>query len=448
MAKSTELFLSYIFNMRPVKKRLRKTGKNHIMAKTMAVNAGSSSLKFQLLEMPAEQVIAQGVIERIGMDDAIVTIKYGSEVQGERLIGNSEDDGHIVILKDGKGHKYENVLAIKDHQQAINFMLQKLTDLGIIEDFNEITGVGHRVVAGGEWFNHSVVVTDAVLEKIDRLADYAPLHNPANAMGIRAFQKLLPNALSVAVFDTSFHQTMPEENYLYPLPYEYYTRYGARKYGAHGTSHRYVASRAATMLKQPLESLKLITLHLGAGVSITAIKDGKSLDTSMGFSPLAGVAMATRSGDVDTSLVYYIQEREGLSNDEMLTILNKKSGLLGLSTISSDMRDLLDVQDTNDHARLAVDIFVNRIVKYVGQYIAEMGGVDALVFTAGIGENSSPIRKRIIDRLVYFGIQLDSVANEKRGEETEISTKDSQVKALLIPTNEELMIARDVEALK
>ncbi|ETI98953.1 MAG: hypothetical protein Q611_LSC00330G0001, partial [Leuconostoc sp. DORA_2] len=220
------------------------------------------------------------------------------------------------------------------------------------------------------------------------------------------------------------------------------------KYGAHGTSHRYVASRAATMLKQPLESLKLITLHLGAGVSITAIKDGKSLDTSMGFSPLAGVAMATRSGDVDTSLVYYIQEREGLSNDEMLTILNKKSGLLGLSTISSDMRDLLDVQDTNDHARLAVDIFVNRIVKYVGQYIAEMGGVDALVFTAGIGENSSPIRKRIIDRLAYFGIQLDSVANEKRGEETEISTKDSQVKALLIPTNEELMIARDVEALK
>ena len=291
-------------------------------------------------------------------------------------------------------------------------------------------------------------MTDAVLEKIDRLADYAPLHNPANAMGIRAFQKLLPNALSVAVFDTSFHQTMPEENYLYPLPYEYYTRYGARKYGAHGTSHRYVASRAATMLKQPLESLKLITLHLGAGVSITAIKDGKSLDTSMGFSPLAGVAMATRSGDVDTSLVYYIQEREGLSNDEMLTILNKKSGLLGLSTISSDMRDLLDVQDTNDHARLAVDIFVNRIVKYVGQYIAEMGGVDALVFTAGIGENSSPIRKRIIDRLAYFGIQLDSVANEKRGEETEISTKDSQVKALLIPTNEELMIARDVEALK
>ncbi|ADG40547.1 acetate kinase [Leuconostoc kimchii IMSNU 11154] len=419
------------------------------MAKTMAVNAGSSSLKFQLLEMPAEQVIAQGVIERIGMDDAIVTIKYGADVQGERLIGHlEEDDEHITLSKNGKGKKYENVLAIKDHQQAINFMLQKLTDLGIIQDFNEITGVGHRVVAGGEWFNHSVVVTDSVLEKIDRLADYAPLHNPANAMGIRAFQKLLPDALSVAVFDTSFHQSMPEENYLYSLPYEYYTRYGARKYGAHGTSHRYVAARAADMMGKDLSALKLITLHLGAGASITAIKDGKSLDTSMGFSPLAGVTMATRSGDVDSSLVYYIQEREGLTNDEMLTILNKKSGLLGLSTISSDMRDLLDVQDTNDHAKLAVKIFVNRIIKYVGQYIAEMGGVDALVFTAGIGENSAPVRKMIIDRLSYFGIELDADANQTRGQEIEISTSSSHVKALLIPTNEELMIARDVEALK
>jgi len=416
------------------------------MAKTMAVNAGSSSLKFQLLEMPAELVIAQGVIERIGMDDAIVTIKYGSEV--ERLIDDSEDENHITLSKNGKDKKYENVFAIKDHQQAINFMLQKLTDLGIIEDFNEITGVGHRVVAGGEWFNHSVVVNDSVLEKIDRLADYAPLHNPANAMGIRAFQKLLPDALSVAVFDTSFHQSMPEENYLYSLPYEYYTRYGARKYGAHGTSHRYVAMRAAEMLGKDLKSLKLITLHLGAGASITAIKDGKSLDTSMGFSPLAGVTMATRSGDVDPSLVYYIQEREGLSNDDMLNILNKKSGLLGLSTISSDMRDLLDVQDTNDHARLAVKIFINRIIKYIGQYIAEMGGVDAIVFTAGIGENSIPVRQAIIDKLEYFDVSLDVEANKIRGKEVEISTKSSRVKALLIPTNEELMIARDVESLK
>ncbi|MGO1224495.1 MAG: acetate/propionate family kinase, partial [Leuconostoc falkenbergense] len=378
------------------------------MAKTMAVNAGSSSLKFQLLEMPAEQVIAQGVIERIGMDDAIVTIKYGAEIVAERLVGHSDDDeDHITITKDGKGKKYENVVPIKNHQQAINFMLQKLTDLGIIEDFQEITGVGHRVVAGGEWFNHSVVVTDEVLAKIDRLADYAPLHNPANAMGIRAFQKLLPDALSVAVFDTSFHQTMPDVNYLYSLPYEYYTRYGARKYGAHGTSHRYVSARAAAMLGKDLKDLKLITLHLGAGASITAIKDGKSFDTSMGFSPLAGVTMATRAGDVDPSLVYYIQEREGLTNDEMLNVLNKKSGLLGISTISSDMRDLLDVQDTNEHAKLAINIFINRVIKYVGQYVAEMNGVDAIVFTAGIGENSVPVRKMIVDKLSYFGVKLD-----------------------------------------
>lgn len=419
------------------------------MAKTMAVNAGSSSLKFQLLEMPAEQVIAQGVIERIGMDDAIVTIKYGAEIVAERLVGHSDDDeDHITITKDGKGKKYENVVPIKDHQQAINFMLQKLTDLGIIEDFQEITGVGHRVVAGGEWFNHSVVVTDEVLAKIDRLADYAPLHNPANAMGIRAFQKLLPDALSVAVFDTSFHQTMPDVNYLYSMPYEYYTRYGARKYGAHGTSHRYVSARAAAMLGKDLKDLKLITLHLGAGASITAIKDGKSFDTSMGFSPLAGVTMATRAGDVDPSLVYYIQEREGLTNDEMLNVLNKKSGLLGISTISSDMRDLLDVQDTNEHGKLAINIFINRVIKYVGQYVAEMNGVDAIVFTAGIGENSVPVRKMIVDKLSYFGIKLDNEKNNVCGEEVEISTSDSKVKALLIPTNEELMIARDVESLK
>lgn len=390
----------------------------------MAVNAGSSSLKFQLLEMPAEQVIAKGQIERIGLKDSIVTIKYGD------------------------GQKFETIEDIDNHEIGINKLLQSLLDLHIITDFNEITGVGHRVVAGGEWFNQSVVVTEDVLEKIDRLAEYAPLHNPANAMGIRVFQKLLPNAISVAVFDTAFHQTMPKENYLYSLPYQYYTRYGARKYGAHGTSHRYVAERAAVMLDKPLTDLKLITLHLGAGASITAIKDGKSFDTSMGFTPLAGITMATRSGDVDPSLIYYIQEHEKLSNAEMLKILNGKSGLLGISSISSDMRDLLDVIDTNDHAKLAIDIFVNRVVKYIGQYVAEMGGIDAIVFTAGIGENSVPLRKMIIDKLGYFGIKLDEKQNEKRGSEIEISTSDSAVKALMIPTNEELMIARDVETLK
>lgn len=394
------------------------------MAKTMAVNAGSSSLKFQLLEMPAEEVIAKGQVERIGLNDSIVTVKYGD------------------------GEKFETVEDIKDHEVAIKKLLDALLDLNIIDNFEDITGVGHRVVAGGEWFNHSVVVDNEVLSKIERLAAYAPLHNPANAMGIKVFKKLLPNAISVAVFDTAFHQTMPKVNYMYALPYQYYTRYGARKYGAHGTSHRYVAGRTAALMGKPLEDLKIITLHLGAGASITAVKDGKSFDTSMGFTPLAGVTMATRSGDVDPSLVYYIQEREGLSNAEMLNILNSKSGLLGVSTLSSDMRDLEDVEDTNDHAKLAIDMFINSVVKYVGQYIAEMGGVDAITFTAGIGENAANVREAITERLAYFGVAIDPEKNNVRGVEREISTDDSKIKAFLVPTNEELMIARDVEALK
>lgn len=394
------------------------------MAKTMAVNAGSSSLKFQLLEMPAEEVIAKGQIERIGLEDSVLTVKYA----------------------DGK--KFEKVEDIENHEVAIKKMLDALLELKVIENFEDITGVGHRVVAGGEWFNQSVVVDDEVLSKIDRLSAYAPLHNPANSMGIKVFKKLLPNAISVAVFDTAFHQGMPKVNYLYALPYQYYTRYGARKYGAHGTSHRYVAQRTAKMMNKPLEDLKIITLHLGAGASITAIKDGKSFDTSMGFTPLAGVTMATRSGDVDPSLIYYIQEREGLSNDEMLNILNTKSGLLGVSSLSSDMRDLEEVEETNDHAKLAIDMFINSVVKYVGQYIAEMGGVDAIAFTAGIGENAANVREDVLKRLSYFGIAVDTEKNNVRGVEAEISTDDSKFKAFLIPTNEELMIARDVEMLK
>ncbi|CAK8053511.1 acetate/propionate family kinase [Eupransor demetentiae] len=408
------------------------------MAKIMAVNAGSSSLKFQLLEMPAEQVIAKGLIERIGMDDAIVTIKYTADDQA------AQND---KVTVDGEKAKFKDVTAIKDHEAAINFMLARLSGLGIIEDFNEIVGVGHRVVAGGEEFKHSVVVTPEVLKKIEDLADYAPLHNPANAQGIIAFQKLLPDAISVAVFDTSFHQTMPKENYLYSLPYEYYTRYGARKYGAHGTSHRYVAGRAAKILGQKLEDLKLITMHLGAGASITAIQGGKSYDTSMGFTPLAGVTMATRSGDVDVSLVDYIQNKEGLSNEEMLNILNKKSGLQGISMLSSDMRDLRAARDTNENAELAIQIFVNRVVRYVGQYIAEMGGADAIVFTAGIGENADWIRKEISDKLGYFGIELDDAKNAINGQEEIISKDSSKIKVLLVPTDEELMIARDVQSL-
>ena len=391
------------------------------MAKTLAINAGSSSLKFQLLEMPAETVIAKGQIERIGLPESVFTMKFN-------------------------GEKTEIVRDIADHKEAIEEMLEQFRAQNVA-DKSEITGVGHRVVAGGEWFNKSVIVDEEVLHKIHRLADYAPLHNPANATGIEVFQELLPDAISVAVFDTAFHQTLPRENYLYPLPYEYYTKYGARKYGAHGTSHRYVAERTADILGKPLEELKIITLHLGAGASITAIKDGKSFDTSMGFTPLAGLMMATRAGDVDPSLIYYIQEREGLSNGEMLKILNNKSGLLGVSTLSSDMRDLEEVADTNEHAKLALDMFLNRVIRYLGQYTFEMGGVDAIVFTAGIGENAANVREDIIDRLDFLGIKLDKEANNVRGVERVISTDDSTAKVLLVPTNEELEIARDVERL-
>ena len=392
------------------------------MAKTLAINAGSSSLKFQLLEMPAETVIAKGQIERIGLPESVFTMKFN-------------------------GEKTEIVRDIADHKEAIEEMLEQFRAQNVA-DKSEITGGGHRVVAGGEWFNKSVIVDEEVLHKIHRLADYAPLHNPANATGIEVFQELLPDAISVAVFDTAFHQTLPRENYLYPLPYEYYTKYGARKYGAHGTSHRYVAERTADILGKPLEELKIITLHLGAGASITAIKDGKSFDTSMGFTPLAGLMMATRAGDVDPSLIYYIQEREGLSNGEMLKILNNKSGLLGVSTLSSDMRDLEEVADTNEHAKLALDMFLNRVIRYLGQYTFEMGGVDAIVFTAGIGENAANVREDIIDRLDFLGIKLDKEANNVRGVERVISTDDSTAKVLLVPTNEELEIARDVERLK
>ena len=393
------------------------------MAKTIAVNAGSSTLKFQLFDMPSEEVIAKGLVDRIGLAEGSFTIDYG----------------------DGQHFKIEQ--PFKDHKVAINVLLKELIDLKVIGSFDEITGVGHRVVAGGEFFKDSVVIDDDVLAKIDELAEYAPLHNPANATGIRAFREVLPNTTAVAVFDTSFHSTMPEENYLYSIPYEYYEKFGARRYGAHGTSHRYVSARAAEILGKPLSDLKVITLHLGAGASIDAIKNGESIDTSMGFTPLAGITMATRSGDVDPSLVTFLQQKLGITNPEaMIDILNKKSGLLGISGTSGDMRDL---QTSDDHrAQLAIKIFVNRIVKYVGSYIAEIGGVDALVFTAGIGENAKAIRAAVVNAFNYAGIKIDDERNDIHGKEAIISTDDSTAKVLLIPTDEELMIARDVERLK
>ncbi len=395
------------------------------MTKILSVNAGSSSLKFKLLNMPEESVIAEGLIERIG--------------------GSLDQDDNVTIKFNGEKHKSRQ--AFKNHEDAINLMLSQFKKFGIVDNFNEIKGIGHRVVAGGEWFNKSVLINDEVLNKIERLAAYAPLHNPANAMGIRAFSKIIPDATEVAVFDTAFHQTMPKENYLYAVPYEYYTKYGVRRYGAHGTSHKYVSEQAAKLIGKPLEELKMITFHLGAGASVTAIKNGRSFDTSMGFSPLAGLVMATRSGDVDVSLIDYIKAKEDISDQEMLNVLNQKSGLLGVSTISSDMRDLLDVYDTNDHAKLAIDMFVGRVVDYIGQYYFELKGADALVFTAGIGENSVPIRKMIIDRLAFLGIKLDEDANDKHGVETKITTDDSKMAAYVIPTNEELEIARDVQNL-
>ncbi|MGX6428122.1 acetate/propionate family kinase [Levilactobacillus yonginensis] len=395
------------------------------MGKSLAINAGSSTLKFKLFEMPEEKVIAEGAIDRISLGNSLVEIKYGD------------------------GQKYETHEDVNDHNAAIQLMLDQLTELKIITDFNEITGVGHRVVAGGQEFKDSAIIDDDVLQKIEDLSEYAPLHNPAAAMGIKAFKKILPNVLSVAVFDTSFHTSMPQENYMYAIPYEYYEKFGARKYGAHGTSHRYVAHRAAAMLGKPLKDLKLITMHLGAGGSITAIKDGKSFDTSMGFTPLAGIEMATRSGDIDASLVAYLMEKLNIEKpNDMINILNKKSGLVGVSGVSADMRDLEKVQAKNPRAKLARDMFINRIVRYVGSYLAELGGADAIVFTAGVGENDIMIRQEVADKLAYFGIGVDPEKNDIRGVERDLSKEGSKIKTLLIPTDEELMIVRDIERLR
>lgn len=394
------------------------------MSKTIAINAGSSSLKWQLFEMPSETVIAKGIVERIGLPESIFTIKYG------------------------EGQKFEEVLDINDHEFAVEMLLKQLLELNIIASFNEITGVGHRVVAGGEIFKDSALITDEVLGQIEDLSELAPLHNPANATGIRAFKKLLPEITSVAVFDTSFHTTMPKKSYLYSIPMKYYEDFAARKYGAHGTSHKFVSERAAEMLGRPLEELKLISCHLGNGASITAIDGGKSVDTSMGFTPLAGVTMGTRSGDIDPSLIAYLMGKLNITDiNEFINILNKESGLLGLSEISSDMRDLEVAQLTDDYANIALRIFADRIKKYIGSYIATMNGVDAIIFTAGIGENDIHMRKEIIDGITVFGCEMDAELNNVRSDERVISTADSKVKVLLIPTDEEVMIARDVERL-
>ncbi|HZG60822.1 MAG TPA: acetate kinase [Anoxybacillus sp.] len=390
------------------------------MSKIMAINAGSSSLKFQLFEMPSEKVLTKGVVERIGFEDAIFNITVN-------------------------GEKIKEVTSIPDHAVAVKLLLDKLISLGIIQSFDEINGIGHRVVHGGEKFSDSVLITDETLKEIEELSELAPLHNPANIIGIKAFQEILPNVPAVAVFDTAFHQTMPEQSFLYSLPYEYYTKFGIRKYGFHGTSHKYVTQRAAELLGRPIEQLRLISCHLGNGASIAAVEGGKSIDTSMGFTPLAGVAMGTRSGNIDPALIPYIMEKTGKTAEEVVEILNKKSGMLGISGFSSDLRDIEKAaEEGNERAELALEVFASRIHKYIGSYAARMCGVDAIIFTAGIGENSDVVRAKVLRGLEFMGVYWDPALNKVRGQEAFISYPHSPVKVLVIPTNEELMIARDV----
>ena len=395
------------------------------MTKTIAINAGSSSLKWQLYQMPEEKVLAKGLIERIGLKDSVSTVKFD---------GRSE----------------EQVLDIENHTLAVKILLDDLIRFEIIKSYDEITGVGHRVVAGGEYFKESTVVEGDVLEKIEELGLLAPLHNPANAAGIRAFKELLPDITSVAVFDTSFHTTMPEKAYRYPLPTKYYTENKVRKYGAHGTSHQYVAQEAAKLLGRPLEELKLITCHIGNGASITAVKGGQSIDTSMGFTPLAGVMMGTRTGDIDPAIIPYLMEHtdDFKTPEDISRVLNRESGLQAVSGLSSDMRDVQNgVNEGNHDAILAFEMYVDRIQKHIGQYLAVLNGADAIIFTAGVGENATLVREKVISGISWFGCDVDPEKNvfSVTGD---ISTEAAKIRVLVIPTDEELVIARDVERLK
>ena len=384
--------------------------------KIMSVNAGSSSLKFSLFDMDKTLCIASGYFERVGLEGSFYTIKYN-------------------------GEKIKEEVELPNHTVAVEVMLDRLITLGIIKDLEEIDGIGHRIVHGYT-YDHSVIITDKVIEDIKSYADFAPLHNPAHILGIEACKKALPNVPMVAVFDTAYHQTMKEENYIYPVPYNWYTDYGVRKYGAHGTSHKYIAGRLSEILNT--KNYKAIICHLGSGCSLSAVKDGICVDTSMGFTPLAGVMMGTRSGDIDPSIIPYIMEKEGLNAKEVVDMLNKKSGLLGVSMKYSDYRDIRNAIDEGDEqAILANKIFVNTVVKYIANYYVELEGIDALVFTAGLGENSSPARHDIISKLKVLGISIDEEKNKTTGEEIELTSKDSKVRVFAIPTNEELMIAKE-----
>ncbi len=393
--------------------------------KILIVNAGSSSLKYQLIDMDNEATIAQGLIERIGIEGGKLTQK----VNGVKRVIQSE---------------------LKDHLDAVAMMIQALTDKdhGVIASMDEVGAVGHRVVQGGELFTASAVINDEVIAAIEKNVQLAPLHNPANLMGIYACQKIMPNTPMVAVFDTAFHQTMPPKSYLYGVPMEYYERLRVRRYGFHGTSHRYVSQRAAVILGRPIEELRLVTCHLGNGSSMAAVQFGKSVDTSMGMTPLEGVIMGTRSGNVDPAVLQFIMNHENLDINQMLDILNKQSGFLGISGISSDMRDVEEAAAKGDrNSQIAIDMLYQGIKKYIAAYAAVMGGVDAVIFTAGIGENGWELREGVLENMEFLGIKFDKEKNKVRGKEIEISTPDSKVKVLVVPTNEEIVIARDTLAL-
>ncbi len=390
--------------------------------KVLVVNCGSSSIKYQVVDMTNESVLAQGLVDRVG-------------IPGTTLEHKPEGKDKVLIKKD-----------LPDHTAGMKLVLEVLVnpEYGVIKDMSEIGAVGHRVVHGGEDFAESVVIDDKVKKVIKDCFDIAPLHNPPNLMGIDACQELMPNVKHVAVFDTAFHQTMEPANFLYALPYDVYEKYRVRRYGFHGTSHFYVSHRAAEMLGKPFEQCKIVTLHLGNGASMAAIKDGKVIDTSMGFTPLEGLVMGTRSGDLDPAIVFFLMEKLGLNTTEANNYFNKKAGMLGLSGVSNDLRDILEAAESgNERAKTALAVYYNRIKAYIGNYIAKLNGCDCLVFTAGVGENAIDIRENICADLDYLGIKMDVEKNKVRGKEVDVAAADSKVRIFIIPTNEELVIARD-----
>ena len=394
--------------------------------KTLVINCGSSSLKYQLIDMSTEECMVQGLVERIGIEGSVLTQK----VEGK--------DKYVINTE------------IKNHKDAIKLVLEALVDPvhGVIKSMDEISAVGHRVVHGGEKYSDSVLINDEVLQSIKDCIVLAPLHNPPNIIGIEACKELMPNTPMVAVFDTAFHQTMPKHSYICPLPYDLYEKYGIRKYGFHGTSHKYVSNKVAEAMGKDIKDLKIVTCHLGNGCSLAAVKNGKSVDTSMGFTPLAGVMMGTRSGSIDPSVISFLIEEHGYTIEEIDELLNKKSGVLGISGVSSDFRDVLAAGEAgNERAKLALEIFYYKVRTQIAAYAGAMGGIDVIVFTAGIGENSSITRKEILKGLEFFGFAVNEENNEIRGKIQEISTEDSRVKVYVVPTNEELMIARDTAKL-